>query len=258
MDSATTEQPSHGSLEKGISGQYNFDIPAIFREAWQKTRGIKATYWKAIIIFLVITLLILAVRFGFDFLAVIIYNTLGLPKPQIHALIATQHDLLGLITIFITAPLGVGLLMIGIRHCANLPVTAKSLVSYYPYWRKLWVRQFILVVITSISQLHLIPYILPIILFFLSIYVIVSYLMFEPLIVEKQLSVWDALETSRKTIAHHWFKTLWFLFLFILITLGSVLTLGIAFIWTLPWLNNATGILYREMFGVQTLAETPH
>jgi uncharacterized membrane protein len=152
-------------------------------------------------------------------------------------------------SIFITTPLFAGLLMLSIKHCSGTMVPANSVFNYFSYWKKLWIYPVVMTAIALIQELDIGA--LSFIVFLLMIFLAVTYFMFIPLVAEKNLSTWEALETSRKTIFHHWFKTLWFIILIGLIMLGSMLTLGIALIWTLPWIYNAIAVLYRNMFGVQ-------
>lgn len=87
-----------------------------------------------------------------------------------------------------------------------------------------------------------------------GIYLSVAYYMALPLVVEKNMSPWQALETSRKTVTHRWFRMFGFLIIMsILITL-SMIPLGIGLIWSLPLFLIAYGIIYRNMFGLE--AET--
>ena len=71
-----------------------------------------------------------------------------------------------------------------------------------------------------------------------------------PLVVERGLSPWQALEASRKAITQHWFKVFGLFFVLMLIMLLSMIPLGIGLIWTLPLLIVTMGVLYRTIFGV--------
>ena len=62
-----------------------------------------------------------------------------------------------------------------------------------------------------------------------------------PLIVERGLSPWQAMEASRKAITQHWFKVF-----------GLFLLLGL--IWTIPLFVMVMGVLYRTIFGVLPVA----
>lgn len=240
------------TLQKGIAGQYNFNIKAILKEAWKKTHGIKGTFWLAVGIALLISIGILIIFLVLGFLVVAIADVLHASKPTLNLVLKIAVPIFIFLSIFATAPLSAGVIMIGVKHCAGEKVRARSVLDYYVFWRRLWVVDFVLEVINFLSSLPLFIW-FSISLIIAYFYVLVSYFMFMPLVAEKKLKVWPALEASRKAISYHWFKMLWFLILLLLIIFASLLTLGIALIWTLPMLNNAIGILYREMFGVDIL-----
>ena len=84
-----------------------------------------------------------------------------------------------------------------------------------------------------------------------GIYLMIAYFMAMPLVVEKGLSPWQALEVSRKTITHRWFSVFFFSIVMTLILIISMIPLGIGVIWTAPMMMIAYGIMYRNMFGVE-------
>jgi uncharacterized membrane protein len=89
-----------------------------------------------------------------------------------------------------------------------------------------------------------------------GIYLAIAYYMAMPLVVEKGLSPWAAMEISRKTVSKRWFTMFFFGIVMMLILIVSAIPLGIGLIWTLPMAMIAYGVIYRNMFGIrnQTLA----
>jgi len=83
-----------------------------------------------------------------------------------------------------------------------------------------------------------------------GLYLAVAYLLAIPLVVERGLAPWQALETSRKAISQHWFKVFGLFLLLGLITLVSAIPLGIGLVWSIPLFVIAMGVLYRTIFGV--------
>jgi hypothetical protein len=233
------------SLENGIAGNYSFNIKAIFGEAWEKTKGMKGRFWKALLLILLITLVTSLISVGIDYLIMgpppSSDNVTGRPVFAIAQMI---------FSIFLTTPLFAGMLMLCIKHCAGKVVPATSLFEYLPYWKKLWVYPVFMTAITLLHMIFMDMGLIQFLLTLLTIFILVTYAMFIPLIVDKNLSVRTALEASRKTIFHHWFKTLWFTILIGLISVASLLTFGIAYIWTMPWIYNSIALLYRNMFGI--------
>ncbi len=78
-----------------------------------------------------------------------------------------------------------------------------------------------------------------------------------PLVVEKNMSAWRALETSRKVLTRVWFRFFGLLLLLMLVNLLTVVTLFIASIWTVPWSVLTISMVYTKLFGAEphTLAD---
>ena len=74
-----------------------------------------------------------------------------------------------------------------------------------------------------------------------GIYLSIAYRLAIPLVVERGLSPWQALEASRKAISQHWFKVFGLFFVLMLIMLLSMIPLGIGLIWTLPLIDRDHG-----------------
>ena len=120
-------------------------------------------------------------------------------------------------------------------------------MGYYASVWRLFVTMLLLYIMVLIGfALLIIP----------GIYLSIAYYMALPLVAEKGLSPWQALEVSRKTISKRWFTMFFFSIVISLIVMASMIPLGIGLIWTLPMMMIAYGIIYRNMFGVrdETLA----
>jgi hypothetical protein len=222
--------PAGGTLESGIAGDYNFEITEVLTEAWQKTSEAKGTMWGA---YLLIFLAVAVISFTLS----IILGLLGASKEsQIVAMVSEW-----LVTILMY-PFLVGAMMLGIRHSVNLPINSTMAFNYLGYTLPLVGVAIMMMIFTIIGFFLLI---IP------GIYLSMAYLFAMPLIVEKQLGPWQALESSRQAVTHHWFKVflvslaMWFI-IFI-----SMIPIGIGLIWTLPMWVNLNGILYRIIFGVE-------
>lgn len=232
------------SLENAIAGRYDFSIKKIMQEAWAKTSGFKMHMWKA---FLLVMLVVVVVSMP----VYMIVNALTADLDTSDANLITLLSNL-LLSIFIIQPLFAGLIMIVIRHSVGEMTPINSVFSYFKYWNKLWVIPVISTILSLVNALFPDVAIVQLLVIFAFIYVFVSYFMYLPLIVDKQLSIWSAMEGSRKAIAHHWFKTFGLLIVVGIVGILSAFTLFIAFIWTLPWLYNAVAIYYRDVFGVKS------
>ena len=131
--------------------------------------------------------------------------------------------------------------MIGIRRAADQPATINELFAYFGLFVPLLVTGL---AITVLTYLGLILLVLP------GIYLGVSYALAIPLVVERGLSPWQAMEASRKAIGQHWFKVFGLFLALGLIMLLSAIPLLIGLVWTLPLAFIAIGVLYRTIFGV--------
>ncbi len=81
-----------------------------------------------------------------------------------------------------------------------------------------------------------------------------GYYLAFPLIVDKNLGPWEALEASRKAVGKRWFAVFGFAFLLGLINMVAMIPMGIGLVWSVPLSVIAFGILYRNVFGCE--AET--
>jgi len=82
-----------------------------------------------------------------------------------------------------------------------------------------------------------------------GLYLSIAYTFTMPLIVDKNMGVWDAMELSRKTVTKHWFKVFGLVLLLGIIALISAIPLGAGLIWTVPLMfMTLYGLLYPVMF----------
>ena len=90
-----------------------------------------------------------------------------------------------------------------------------------------------------------------------GIYLSFAYMFSLPLMIEKDLDAWSALETSRKAVTRIWLRAAGFLFLIMLLVSLGMIPLGIPLIWIVPWVTLAYAMLYFRLFGAEapTLAD---
>lgn len=221
------------SVTDEVAPNYDFTIGGILQEAWQKTSGVKGPIWGAGgMIFLVI----IAMTIG----GWILTSMLGGDGDKVALSAALQ------LTITIALyPLMAGVLMIGIRHSVGLPVSWKVAFGYFSYLLPIVIVAFLSTVLTFVGLLLLI---IP------GLYLSLAYMLVIPLVVDKGLGPWQALEASRQAIHRCWFKVFGLYFLMALICLVSMIPLGLGMIWTLPMFVMVSAILYRELFGVSEKA----
>jgi uncharacterized membrane protein len=85
-----------------------------------------------------------------------------------------------------------------------------------------------------------------------GLYLSIAYFLVIPLIVEKNMSIWQAMETSRKAINHVWFSIFGLFLVFTLLSIAAIFTLGIGYIWLFPMMIISYGVIYRTIFGIES------
>jgi uncharacterized membrane protein len=81
-----------------------------------------------------------------------------------------------------------------------------------------------------------------------GIYLAVAYSFAPYLIVEKNMGVWEALETSRKAITTYWWRYFGLLLIAVLLCIVGTIPLFIGLIWVLPILAIAIGEVFVATF----------
>lgn len=217
----------------GASPDYDFRIGAVLSEAWQKTSGVKGPLWGAgFVVFLAMMVVIMVMA--------ILSRALGLETGGIALGAALQ--LTFTVALY---PFMAGLLMIGIRRSVGLPVNWRMAFGYFSYLLPVVGAALLMMIMNCLGFALLI---LP------GIYLSLAYTLTIPLVVDKGMGPWQAMEASRRAIHRHWFKVFGLYLAMGLICFLSMIPLGLGLIWTIPMFIMVGGILYREIFGVSEQA----
>lgn len=227
------ESGSYGSLEKGLAGDYIVSIGEIISEAWQKTKGNKVKFWLAILLY-AITLSVVNLIIGNS--AVYFVFSLGLAESGVFIL----FGLVLLLFFCINESLKAGILMLGIKIARDERVLPTEVFSHF---NKLLPIAIVNGLVWTLIYAGYFLLIIP------GIYLKVAYMLAVPLVVDKNMGPWQAMETSRKAITKHWFSFFGLLLIGILLFILGALPLLIGLIWVLPLLSIAFGIVYRNVFG---------
>jgi uncharacterized membrane protein len=225
----------YGSIEKGISGDYEFRFGDVLSEAWEKTSGAKGTFLLAFIFYIV---LLVVISIPMELIQMGMVESAAEPSMIIMVSIVGQF-----IINLVILPIITGIFILGVRRSVNAPIEATSIFKYYKKTISLFLTMLLMYLMILLGFILLI---IP------GIYLTIAYFMAMPLVVEKGLSPWQALEVSRKTITHRWFSVFFFGIVISFLLMISMIPLGIGLIWTAPMMMIAYGILYRNMFGVET------
>lgn len=225
------ETNTQGSAQADV-GDYHFSLSETFAEAWAASKGNKWLLNVVVLVFLLVSLAFSALESLFS----LVFGEGGL------ALIGAVSSLC--IAIAANGFNGVmtsGIVVLGAKVSLGQEGGVQDLFRFLPRFVTALLTQLLMVVVIVIGLLLLV---LP------GIYLIIAYSFAMPLALEKGLSPWQAMETSRKTVSKRWFS-----FLGLWLTCGALLiagfmTLGIGLIWALPVCILAYGIAYRKLFGV--------
>lgn len=245
--SELTDAPQHfdnGSIERAIQGEYSLQVGTVISEAWNRVSGTKWKFQLALIIYFILYIGIsLALRFifhsiGYD--AELPVDLQEMPE-QVKVLMASTA-IESILLPVLSAPLWVGVGMMGIKRAVDGTVTSKDVLSYYRYFFPLAITFVIMYVLMILGFVLLV---IP------GIYLAVAYSMSLYLVVDKKLSPWQALETSRKAVTKRWFALFGLYVVLSIFNLIGAIPLGIGLIWTIPLFMIAFGIAYRNMFGVE-------
>jgi uncharacterized membrane protein len=131
--------------------------------------------------------------------------------------------------------------MMGVRRAAGLPISFATAFSCLDRVLTVFLASLLTTLLTYIGLfLIIIP----------GIYLAIAYCMTMPLIADRRLGPWQAIETSRKAVTKRWFQYFLLLLVVGLVVFVSALPLGIGLVWTAPWAINVIGVVYRRTFGV--------
>lgn len=228
-----------GSLETGITGKYDFTIADVLQESWEKTNGMKGPFWGAALLLFAISIVLMMV------VGIVIGMMMAMSGVMTESLtmgIITQV-ILQLIMIAVIYPFMVGVLMMGVKRSVDRPISFSMIFAYFGVAVPVIVAGILISLLTGIGIALLV---LP------GIYLAVAYALAIPLIGDKNLGAWEAMEASRKAITKRWFKFFGLFIIMSLIIFISLIPLGIGLIWTYPMAVAMLGILYRDVFGVES------
>lgn len=228
-----------GNIDDAVSGNFQVGMLETLGEAWRGLKGFKLKLWIAFLLYLAIF-----IGFGFAFGVVvgIIAQTGG-----DQSVIAIFNIVFQLVITAVSLPMSIAMLVMAMRHANGKSVSAGELFRHFGVIVTLFIAYIIMVLMILLGTALLV---LP------GIYLMFAYVYSMPLIVEKKMGAWHALETSRKAITKVWFRMVGLLILVTLInTLGMITIIG--WIWTVPWTVLTMAMVYQKIFGVEahTLAD---
>ncbi len=208
-----------------------FTVTTLIKDAWHYSKGAKGPIWGGLIVmYLLLIAGGMAIAMATPFLA-----AQGDPRQTVVIDVVMQAVLSFLSYVF-TA----GIILIAVNKIGQKQYSWKMVFSGFRRFGAM-IGLFILQTIMLIIGFAL--FILP------GIYLSVGYVLAVPLLFEKRLSPWQALETSRKAVHKRWWTVFFtFIVMVILVSISSI-PLGIGLIWTIPMFVVLVGVLYYHFFG---------
>ncbi|MDH5353092.1 MAG: hypothetical protein OEY09_01505 [Gammaproteobacteria bacterium] len=229
-----------GNIDDAIAGNIEISMLGTMAEAWRDLSGFKLPCHLAFLLY---------------FAALILVSLISLPIVAGAILIGADQASAATISMVVQSlgnialiPLFFAIHLLGMRHAERKSVSASSIFGYFHKLPTLFLCYIIMVLLITLGSLLLV---LP------GIYLMIAYVFAMVLVIEKDMTAWRALETSRKAITRKWFPMFGLLLLIMLINMLGILTLTIAWIWTIPWSALTMSMVYTRLFGAeaQTLAD---
>jgi len=209
--------------------EYDFDIIGIIKEGFGRTEGVKGVFLAAFTMYVIITVV-------FQIILGIFFPS---PVPPAEPNLLNQQ-IVTILSYPVVMPIMAGIVMLAINYSRGQNTGFKSIFNYYHLMGKLALASILIYVMTLVGFVLLV---LP------GIYLTIAYFFTIPLIVDKGMDVWDAMELSRKAVTKHWFKVAGLFSLLGLFMALGALVLGIGLIWAVPLLFvTLYGLLYPLIF----------
>jgi hypothetical protein len=254
-----------GKMQNNLPLPYDFEINTLLKGGWERVSGIKATYWKAILIYVASSFLV----------GLILSGIAGLILYAMHGSVTGHEPLFRMVinlSVLILFPIFIGIFYIGILRAIDQPT--QTTVIFEPYQRKFHIWGSLLLSSLCLTVLLFVGFIFcglfmslaaslgSIFLYFLAITIGVitvtasMYLslgfMFAPILVfEKKMGIIAAMKASLYGFSKHWFKISLLQSILVIIMFISAIPLFLGYIWSVPFGFNVSGSLYNAIFGVE-------
>jgi uncharacterized membrane protein len=205
---------------------YDFEVFGLIKEAYHRSDGVKWIFVTAIFAYIVIALIVN-----------LIFSVI-LPSDDV-----SIEEAKSILAMPVMVPIMLGIVMLAIKHVRSQELILASIFDYFVI---VWSLVFASVAMYVLIIIGFLLLILP------GIYLSVAYRFTLPLIADKQLGIWEAMERSRRTVSKRWFKFLGLDIVIYAMVLLSLLSFGIGLIWTIPIAFITNALLYHHLFDEET------
>ena len=216
-----------------LAQDYNLDIGSCVRRGWALLRG---DFWPLVgITALLIALLGFAIPVGGASLR---HGPAG----------ADSAEITSVLGILVWGPLMGGLYLYFLKKIRREKTTVETAFSGFSNrFLHLFLAGFVTGLLTWLGFLLILP----------GIYLLVAWMFTLPLVMDKQLDFWSAMELSRKVVTKHWWKFLGFGIVLLLLTFAGVLACVIGVFVMSPLVLAALMYAYEDIFGGAARTATP-
>ena len=217
-----------------LARDYNLNIRSCLRRGWKLLTG---EFWP----FVGITALLFALL-GFA-------STIGGTSIRFGPTGDNSAEMTSVFAMLVWGPLMGGLLFYFLKKIRREPATVETAFCGFSHrFLHLFLAGFVTSLLTWLGFLCLI---LP------GIYLLVAWMFTLPLVMDKQLDFWSAMELSRKVVTKHWFKFFGFGIVMLLLTFAGVFALVIGVFVMSPLILAALMYAYEDIFGGHTQTAVP-
>jgi len=236
--------------------EYDFDVIKVFKAGFSRINGIKQPFVLAFLAYIII--------------AILLQTILGLffPSTPENPSVINQQIVV-ILSYPALVPILVGIMMMAIENGrdSNKALELKEIFSYYAFAGTLSMASLLMYMITMFIPIMILlfpesiialadgtlgSFAMIVVLFLLLavvMYLSIAYIFTLPLIVDKGLGAWEAMELSRKAVSVRFGKITWIVTLLSIVAFGGVLSFGIGLIWAIPlFFVTMYGMLYNNIF----------
>ncbi|MBT8360735.1 MAG: hypothetical protein KJO32_07245 [Deltaproteobacteria bacterium] len=202
---------------------------ALLKESWIMTRGLKSSIWGGVGIMVIILA---------GLTAATTYLIAPFGDPTVGMLGAWLNIGSQCVSTILSMIFVAGLMYIALRRVAGKNYSWKMIFSGFGHLGQIIVASVLMSLLIVIGFLLLI---LP------GIYLTIGYSLTLPLILDKGLGPWAAMEASRRVIHQKWWQVFGLYVVMYVIYFISCIPLGLGMIWTIPMFFALTGVLYHVL-----------
>jgi uncharacterized membrane protein len=151
-----------------------------------------------------------------------------------------------LYNILVAPVLGVGSFFVAFQIARNRPYGFSDFFNGF--------KKYLPIFLTALVS-GLLIFVGMILLLLPGIYLAVSYTFAQPLVIDKNLEFWSAMETSRKLITKKWFSFFGLLLLIGLLNIGGAILCGVGLLVTIPYSTCIVVAAYEDIVGLNSVAD---